>query len=418
MTQQPSVMKKMAVALLATSMLAGSAMGAAAAKPKDNAPHGKGNAYGKIKSSYKLEFKDVSEKQLQWAYQNIIRLAAKGVFSGYEDGSFKPQNNITRVEALVAAVRLLGLQAEAEKPENMNANLNFKDFDKLKKKYGWAVGYVAVALQNDLFSENDTSINPEQPATRLWASILLVKALKLDSEAKAKMGADLPFRDEDEIPAGSVGYIAEAVDKGLISGYEMPKKWNDYDGTDSKTYKVFLPNKPVTRAELAALLDRVDEQLPEKNDALAITGVVQSVAGGTIAVKKSDNTTIAVALDPNVFVFRNGVKSPSTAIVAGDEVLVRTYEGKAVFIEVTKLATPIVQFVEVGKVESFSLNSQQKLATITMSVSVNGVATSKILNVDPNVTISGGNGILSSQSIIVAKGENGVVKTIEIQGAQ
>lgn len=430
MTQQPSVMKKMAVALLATSMLAGSAMGVAAAKPKDNGPHGKGNAYGKIKSSYKLEFKDVSEQQLKWAYQNIIRLAAKGVFSGYEDGSFKPQNNITRVEALVAAVRLLGLQAEAEKPENMNANLNFKDFDKLKKKYGWAVGYVAVALENDLFSETDVMINPEKPATRLWASVLLVKALKLDAEAKAKMGTELPFRDARDIPAGSVGYIAVALEKNLISGYEITKKEDDRDhddddvsvtgsvyGSNAQTYKVFLPNKPVTRAELAALLDRVDEQLPEENNALAITGVVQSVVNGTITVKKSDNTTVAVALDPNVFVFRNEVKSPSTAIVAGDEVLVRTYEGKAVFIEVTKVATPIVQFTEVGKVESFTLNSQQKLATITMTVTVNGVATAKVLNVDPNVTITGGNGILSSQSIIVVKGENGVVKSIEIQGA-
>lgn len=430
MTQKPSVMKKTAVALLATSMLAGSAMGVAAAKSKGDSSHGNGNAYGKIKSSYKLNFKDVSEKQLQWAYQHIIRLASQGVFNGYEDGSFKPQNKITRIEALVAAVRLLGLQAEAEKPENMNATLNFKDFDKLKKKYGWAVGYVTVALENDLFSETDVSINPEQPATRLWASVLLVKALKLDAEAKAKMDTVLPFRDSGEIPAGSVGYIAVALEKNLITGYEMtekakgPKRGGSVtdsvygSGASLQTYKVFLPNKPVTRAELAALLDRVDEQLPKENDALAITGVVQSVVNGTITVKKSDNTTVAVTLDPNVFVFRNDVKSPSTAIVAGDEVLLRTYEGKAVFIEVTKMATPIVPLVEAGKLESFTLNSQQKLATITISVSVNGVATSKILNVDPNVTITGGNGILSSQSIIVVKGENGVVKSIEIQAAQ
>jgi len=429
MTQKPSIMKKTAVALLATSMLAGSAMGMAAAKSKGDSSHGHGNGNGKGKSniSIKLNFKDVSEKQLQWAYQHIIRLASQGVFNGYEDGSFKPQNKITRIEALVAAVRLLGLQAEAEKPENMNATLNFKDFDKLKKKYGWAVGYVTVALENDLFSETDVSINPEQPATRLWASVLLAKALKLDAEAKTKMDTVLPFRDAREIPAGSVGYIAVALEKNLITGYEMTEKVkgpkHGHSVTDSvygngvQTYKVFLPNKPVTRAELAALLDRVDEQLPKENDALAITGTVQSVVNGTITVKKSDNTTVAVAIDPNVFVFRNDVKSPSTAIVAGDEVLVRTYEGKAVFIEVTKMATPIVSFVEAGKLESFTLNSQQKLATLTMTVTVNGVATAKVLNVDPSVTITGGNGILSSQSIIVVKGENGVVKSIEIQGA-
>ncbi|MBO9597510.1 MAG: S-layer homology domain-containing protein, partial [Cohnella sp.] len=246
MTRKPSIMKKTAAALLATSMLAGSAMGMAAAKPKDDPSHGNGK--GKANISIKLNFKDVNEKQLQWAYQHIIRLASQGVFNGYDDGSFKPQNKITRIEALVAAVRLLGLQAEAEKPENMNATLNFKDFDKLKKKYGWAVGYVTVALENDLFSETDASINPEQPATRLWASVLLVKALKLDAEAKAKMGTVLPFRDYGEIPAGSVGYIAVALEKNLITGYEMTEKAKGRkdNGSGTQTYKVFLPNKPVT----------------------------------------------------------------------------------------------------------------------------------------------------------------------------
>jgi hypothetical protein len=264
MTHTPSIMKKTAVALLATSMLAGSVAGLAFAK-NDNS---KGNDK-KNNSSHKvnLNFGDLNEKDLSWAYQSIISLASQGVFNGYDDGSFKPQNKITRIEALVAAVRLLGLQAEAEKPENMNATLNFKDFNKLKSKYGWAVGYVKVALANDLFSENDTSINPEQPANRLWASVLLVKAMKLDAEAKTKMDTVLPFDDAKDIPAGSVGYIAVALEKNLITGYTAPSKSHDDEDEDHNSNsnsivynKVFLPNKPVTRAELATLLGRVDEQ--------------------------------------------------------------------------------------------------------------------------------------------------------------
>ena len=144
---------------------------------------------------FNLDFKDLNEKEWKWAYENIIRLASKGVFTGYDDGNFKPRNNITRVEALIAAVRLLGLEEEAKKPENMNATLNFKDFDQLKKKYGAAVGYVTVALENDLFSETETSIQADKPADRLWATVLLVKSLKLSEEAKKKMDTVLPFRD-------------------------------------------------------------------------------------------------------------------------------------------------------------------------------------------------------------------------------
>lgn len=397
MKHAPSIMKKTAAALLATSMLAGSAVGVASAKNDPKANNNKNKPDKKIE--FKLDFRDVSEKDLKWAYSHIIRLAAQGVFNGYDDGSFKPQNKITRIEALVAAVRLLGLQSEAEKAENMNAKLNFKDFDKLKSKYGWAVGYVTVALENDLFSENDTSINPEQPANRLWASVLLVKALKLDGEAKKKMDAELPFKDAREIPAGSVGYIAVALEKNLITGY------ND---------NTFQPNRPVTRAELAALLDRVNGQLPEDQSAQAITGTVQSVVNGIITVKRADNTSVAVTLDPNVFVFRNDVKSPASSIQAGDEVLVRTYQSKAVFIEVTKKAAENVAFVDAGSLVSYTLNGS-KLSTITITRNLNGTSQNVTYNVDANVSITGGNGVLLTNMVVILKGENGIVKTLEIQ---
>lgn len=358
MTRTPKLMKKTAVALLATSMLAGSAVGIAAASPNKD-KHGDNGKNNNKPSSHtnvriNLDFKDLSQKDWAWAYEHIIRLASQGVFKGYDDGSFKPQSKITRIEAIVAAVRLLGLQAEAEKPENMNAKLNFNDFDKLKKKYGSAVGYVAVALENDLFNENDTSINPEQPATRLWASVLLVKAMKLEDEAKTKMDAELPFKDARNIPAGSVGYIKTALDHKLIAGY------ND---------NTFQPNRPVTRAELAVLLDRVGGQLPEDQTAQAITGVVQSNANGAITVKKADGTSVAVPLDANVFVFRNDVKAAASTIAAGDQVLIRTFEGKAVFIEVTK-AVEATAPVAISDVSIWSSNANRSIAYVGDTVTL------------------------------------------------
>ncbi len=419
MTQKQPIWKKTAFATLAFTMLAGSATGVmASAKSDDRDDDRSKSEYSrdwdddenddddddkkkkkKAKVEIKLDFEDLSEEEWKWAYDHIIRLAAQGVFNGYEDGSFKPRNKITRIEALVAAVRLLGLKEEAEKPENMNANLNFKDFDQLKKKYGWAVGYVAVALENDLFSETEFSIQADKPANRLWASVLLVKALKLDAEAKQKMDAELPFRDSHEIPAGSVGYIAVALEKNLITGY------ND---------NTFKPNKPVTRAELATLLDRVDQQLPEDH-AQAISGTIQAIASGSLTVKKADNTTVSVPVDASVFIFRNDVKAPLSALVVGDEALVRTFQGKAVFIEVTKTAATNVQLTDAGKVSSFSLNAQGKIATISISKDVNGTQQVIIYNVDANVSITGNSGVLSPNQNVVLKGENNIVKIIEIQ---
>jgi hypothetical protein len=405
------MLKKAAISSLALLTLAGGATSAFADNGKskykgndhDDHKEEKGRGWDDrgdddSKGSIRLNFKD--EKELKWALEHIMRLASKGVFNGYEDGTFKPQQKITRIEALTAAVRLMGLRDKAESAEEMKTKLNFKDADLIAKKYPWAVGYVAVALENDLFAETDEAVQPNKPADRLWAATLLVKALKLDAEAKAKNNTELSFKDARNIPAGSIGYIAVALEKGLITGY------ND---------NTFRPNQPVTRAELAALLDRTDTQLPD-HDAQAITGKLKAAAAGNaIIVTKADNSEVTLQLDANVFVFRDGVKSAVTALKAGDTVLLRTYQNKAIFIEVTQNAPTVVSFTETGTINSVSFNTQGKLATISLTKEVNGSPQAMIYNVDANVTITGNASLLTAGQTVEVKGASGSVSSIVIK---
>lgn len=274
-----------------------------------------------VNINIKLTFDDVKGSDVEWAMRYIASLASKGVFEGYEDGTFQPRKTITRIEAITAAVRLMGLKDEAESAEAKQTNLNFKDADKIKSKYPWAVGYVAVALQNDLFEESDDTVQPEKEADRLWATTLLIKALKLQDEAKTKMNTKLNFKDANKIPAGSVGYVEEAIEKNLIDGYE--------DNT-------FRPERPVTRAELAALLDRTGEQLPD-NTSITGASLTSSVSNNTLTLSK-DSQTYTIELASNAFIFRNGAKVNASDLQSGDVVTVRTYDGKAYYVEVTTLA--------------------------------------------------------------------------------
>ncbi|MBW7474486.1 S-layer homology domain-containing protein [Paenibacillus oenotherae] len=394
-----SFLRKATITSIALLTLAGGATGAFA--------DGKGKGHDKNKEKAKqskkqdidihLHFKD--EKELKWALEHIVRLASKGVFNGYEDGTFKPQQSISRIESIVAAVRLMGLKEQAESAAEMETKLNFKDADQLKKKYPWAVGYVAVALEKDLFSETDDAIQPEKPATRLFAATLLVKALGLEADAKAKANTELAFKDAHKIPAGSVGYVAVALEKNIITGY------ND---------STFRPNQPVTRAELAALLDRTDEQLPD-HDAQAITGKLKaSPANGSIVVVKPDNQEVTIALSSNVFIFRDNVKSTVASLQAGDEVLVRTYQNNAVFIEVTKSAAQPVITKETGKFNSYSLNSQGKIATISITKEVTSGTQALVLNVSPDVKIEGNAALLTSGQAVELTILGGVVHTIKV----
>jgi len=303
---------------------------------------------GKI--DVKVQFADVKGSDVEWAARYIASLASKRVFDGFEDGTFRPRETITRVQAIKAAVQLMGLEDEAKSSKAMNANLNFKDADKLKKEHAWAVGYVAVALEHDLFAETETMIQPNKPADRLWATTLLVKAMGKQEQAKEKMNAKLPFKDANQIPAGSVGYVAVAIDNGWIDGYE--------DNT-------FRPNKPVTRAEMAALAARVDSQLPDQT---SIRGkLTDTVSDGRLKLE-SQGDSFTVELNSFYFIFRDGKQVNVSALQKGDELLIRTYDGKAIYIEVTKLATEERrdEFTVSGKLHTFRLNSSGQVSHVTV----------------------------------------------------
>lgn len=354
-----------------------------------------------VNINIKLTFDDLKGKDVEWAQRYIASLASKRVFEGYEDGTFQPRKTISRIEAITAAVRLMGLRDQAESADAKAANLNFKDADKLKQKYPWATGYVSIALQNDLFSETEDMIQPEKEADRLWATTLLVKAMKLQDAAKAKMNAKLPFRDADKIPAGSVGYVAVAIEKNLIDGYE--------DNT-------FRPNKSVSRAELAALLDRTGSQLP---DHASLKGTVTSALNNNLLpVKLQNNEALNVELDSNVFVFRNGSRVTPGDLRTGDQVLIRTYGGKAIYIEVLNTNNDPQQqtdFTVTGTLNSYTLNSKGGLANITINQNVNGGVQTAVYGVAPEVYISGDVSQLTAGRTLELRGKNQLVHTIIIR---
>ncbi|PUA39349.1 S-layer homology domain-containing protein [Paenibacillus elgii] len=355
-----------------------------------------------VNINIKLTFDDLKGKDVEWAQRYIASLASKRVFEGYDDGTFQPRKTISRIEAITAAVRLMGLRDQAESADAKAANLNFKDADKLKQKYPWATGYVSVALQNDLFSETDDMIQPEKEADRLWATTLLVKAMKLQDAAKAKMNAKLPFRDADKIPAGSVGYVAVAIEKNLIDGYE--------DNT-------FRPSKSVSRAELAALLDRTGSQLP---DHASVKGTVTGALNNNLLpVKSQNNEALNVEMDSNVFVFRNGSRVTPGDLRTGDQVLIRTYGGKAIYVEVLNTTGDPQQqtdFTVTGTLNSYTLNSKGGLATVSINQNINsGSVQTAVYSIAPEVYISGDVSQLTAGRTLELRGKNQLVNTIIIR---
>jgi VCBS repeat-containing protein len=237
--------------------------------------------------------------------------------------------------------------------------------------------------------------------------MLLVKAMNLEEEAKTKMNVQLPFKDAKQIPAGAVGYVAVAVEKGLVSGY-----------TDAS----FRPNKPVTRAELAALLGRMDDQKPEEEQdgaAIGIKGTVTTSVYSNILTVDAGGKVTAYAIDPAAFVFRGGAKVSVADLKVGDQIIAKAYNNVVIFVEVVTPAAdptqPVVTFSEEGQYQYHSMNASGKIATIAIAQTTDQTTTVKQFNVSDQVTISGNNGVLTMGRTVVLKGQNQIVTSIEIK---
>lgn len=143
--------------------------------------------------------------------------------SGYEDGTFKPDKNVTRAEFLRMLVSAL---CEDFDPEHDYGTCSFSDIPLGK----WYENYVAFAEQKGLVAGyEDGTFHPEASITRAEASSLTAAVLKLDTAAAPSAG----FTD-----VGAKNWAAPAintlVEKGILHG----------DGNGK-----FRPSSPITRSE-------------------------------------------------------------------------------------------------------------------------------------------------------------------------
>lgn len=256
-----------------------------------------------------------------WALAAVAELTQRGIFTGYPDGTFRPNGSISRVETIAAAVRLMGLDGEAQSDRARRAKLSAADAELIQRDHAWAVGYIRVAEQQKLLDDAKAELKPGEAADRLWTTKVLLRALGLAKEAEAAAGSTLPFRDASGVDEASVGYVFAAAERGLVAGYP--------DGT-------FKPGRAVTRAELAALLDRAGDRLPQTGTEYPEIGAtVAGIVGSQLTLRQGTaSQTFGIA--PTATIVREGQLAPPSALQPGDELRAVIHQNRVVHLTVTK----------------------------------------------------------------------------------
>jgi uncharacterized repeat protein (TIGR01451 family) len=162
-----------------------------------------------------------------WANEAISSLLGKGIISGYEDNTFRPDNKITRAEVAVLLIKAKGIIP------GKDAKLDFKDWSKVP---AWAAGYIKEAVKAGIMvGYPDKTVKADKEITRAEAIVMILKAFEKAPSTYKLAG----FKDSNSIPKWAEGYISTAFSLGYIKGYT--------DGT-------IKPNSGITRAETAWII--------------------------------------------------------------------------------------------------------------------------------------------------------------------
>ena len=127
-----------------------------------------------VGNSTNIAFKDLDK---HWAKDAIVSLAAAGVINGYEDGTFMPEQAITREEMVIMLSHIVNLN-------NIAKDTSKGHFTDLSRSY--AANEIQTAAQAGIVNgKGNDRFDPKGNATRAEALEIILNALNLDPQVKS-----------------------------------------------------------------------------------------------------------------------------------------------------------------------------------------------------------------------------------------
>ena len=195
-------------------------------------------------SALAADYSDVN--QSAWYASYVNKISELNAFSGYEDGTFRPDNQITQEEFIKTVVCLICGELNESNAPTVKNTWN-------SKWSSWAVPYLDKAFELGLITEQDTMFKLVGiPCNRGEMAKVITRAveyLKEDSVADTSTYIT-KLKDYNRIKEEYKPYVLQAYAKGILSGYD--------DGT-------FRDDGLLTRAEASSVLVRLIDKKERVN---------------------------------------------------------------------------------------------------------------------------------------------------------
>jgi hypothetical protein len=238
-------------------------------------------------------FPDVLPKH-SWAAEYIEDMVSRGLIKGYTDGTFRPDNPISKLEAVILAARILGI-TKSENEEFVQAALEaysseLEDYDiNYKAEVAYLLYWNVLKL-----SELPSYIGDDVKNTamrRFEVATLLTKVMGGEKEALESGIIILDYADSDTVPTGAKAYVQYITDKRIMQGME-----------DNK----FMPMFEVTRAMIVTMMHRMEISMEPYIEKAT---VVSSGADSLVVRKAGENADTEIEVTDDIIINIDGYAS-------------------------------------------------------------------------------------------------------------
>lgn len=245
-------------------------------------------------TTFAAAFPDIQDDNWNWAKSSIEEMNSTGIITGFPDGTFRPSEGVTKLQALILIARILGVNQEENAQYVSLAEEAYQDvllpyaiYNKREVAY---LLYKGILHPNELINYITPS-NANAALQRYEAAILLTKALGMERQVQSKLMTVLPYHDVQSIPAHAKPYVECVKDQNIMGGMSENE---------------FGPLVNVTRAQMAVMLHRVMKK-NELTDYIS-SGIVTEVdeSNSTITVKNVIDVQKVYSVNENVILRLDG----------------------------------------------------------------------------------------------------------------
>lgn len=173
-----------------------------------------------------------TDTQGYWAAPYVDFLYHSNITTGYDNGTFRPDQSITRAQFSVMLYRYLGL----DESQYADVTLPFADANVIPAYAVPAIKalYTEGVINGSTGKDGNIYFNPGSSLTRAQAATMIGR-----TQPKGYATVELSFTDAGKIPAYATYYIRTMAAQGVIGGYT--------DGS-------FKPGSNITRGQMAKIL--------------------------------------------------------------------------------------------------------------------------------------------------------------------